>query len=535
MRSILAAGSAALLLAATAPAPARAADITVAWAAAASSADPHFHAVTPNNALAREVFSALTRTDPRGVIGPDLAASWEVKDPLTWVFHLRDTKFQDGTPFTANDVLYSLCRTLKAVGATQSFTEVPKTVASAEVVDPRTIVFHTRAPDPTVPALLVGYYMLSARTAGASADIRFDPTTQCGVPLPPSSDFDTLKMTNGTGPYRLTRYVAGDVAVLEANPGYYGDKAHWNRVTIRPVSNTGARTAGLLAGDFDLIENPAARDLPAIKAKGGLAYTTTPADRIVFLQPDIGRTPSPLVEAGGKNPLADARVREAMSIAIDRAAIAERLMDGLAAPADQYVTPGLAGHLDNPPKRPFDPALARKLLAEAGWPDGFGLTISATNDRYINDGQVIQAVGQYLSRIGIRVKVDAMTQTMFFPRRAKREFSLAMGGWGYGPLSTISVLRTWVVTTDLSRGIGGSNYGGYHSDAFDAAFLPALTDLDDASRAKRLQDATRIALTDNAIIPLYWETSVWAYKDRYSFVGRTDQVTDFDGLSLQAK
>jgi peptide/nickel transport system substrate-binding protein len=124
---------------------------------------------------------------------------------------------------------------------------------------------------------------------------------------------------------------------------------------------------------------------------------------------------------------------------------------------------------------------------------------------------------------------------MFFPRRAKREFSLAMGGWGYSPLSTISVLRTWVVSTDLAHGLGGSNYGGYHSVAFDDAFLPALTDLDEASRDRHLQDATRIALTDNAIIPLYWETSVWAFKDRYSYVGRTDQVTDADGLSPRAK
>jgi peptide/nickel transport system substrate-binding protein len=209
-------------------------------------------------------------------------------------------------------------------------------------------------------------------------------------------------------------------------------------------------------------------------------------------------------------------------------------MDGLAMPADQYVTEGLPGHLATTPKLAFDPARARALLAEAGYPDGFGLTISATNDRYINDGKVVQALGQFLSRVGIRAKVDAMTQTMFFPRRAKREFSLAMGGWGYSPLSTISVLRTWVVSTDLTRGLGGSNYGSYHSAAFDDAFLPALTDLDEASRDRHLQDATRIALTDNAIIPLYWETSVWAFKDRYSYVGRTDQVTDVDGLSLKA-
>ena len=242
-----------------------------------------------------------------------------------------------------------------------------------------------------------------------------------------------------------------------------------------------------------------------------------------------------MVEAGGRNPFADGRVREALSLAIDRRAIAERLMDGLAVPADQYVTAGLPGHLADPPKIAFDPERARKLLAEAGYPDGFGLTISATNDRYINDSKVVQALGQFLTRVGIRTKVDAMPANVFFPRRAKREFSLAMGGWGYAPLSTISVLRTWVVSTDLSRGIGGSNYGNYHSEAFDAAFLPALTDLDDTSRTKHLQDATRIAMTDNAIIPLYWETSVWAFKDRYAFVGRTDQSTDTDGLSPKAK
>jgi peptide/nickel transport system substrate-binding protein len=533
MHRILATGAATLLAAVAATLPARAAEISVAWAAAATSADPHYHEVTPNAALAWHVFGALTRTDPRGIIIPGLASSWQVLDDRTWVFHLVDAKFHDGTPLAANDVVYSLCRTLKAVGPTQSFTELPKTVASVEATDPHTVVFRTRAPDPMLPALLAGFSILSARTAGAVADIRFDPANQCGVPLPASADFDRLKMTNGTGPYRLTRYVAGDVAVLEANRSYYGAAPHWDRVTIHPVPNAGARTAGLLAGDYDLIENPMAQDLPTIKARGGLAYATAPADRVIFLQPDIGRTPSPLVEADGRNPLADPRVREAMWIAIDRKALVERLMDGLALAADQYVTDGLPGHLADPPKRAYDPERARRLLAEAGYKDGFGLTLSATNDRYINDAKVVQALAQFLSRVGIRTKVDAMTQTMFFPRRAKREFSLAMGGWGYSPRGSVSVFSTWVVSTDMARGIGTSNYGGYHSEAFDAAYLPALSDLNDASRTRRLEQATRIAIADSAIIPLYWETSVWAFKDRYTFIGRSNQVTDVDNLSLK--
>jgi peptide/nickel transport system substrate-binding protein len=531
MRSALAAT---LLLAATVAAPAtKAADITIATAAAPSSADPHFHNVGPNNMLAYHVFSALTQTDAKGVVQPGLATSWEVKDDHTWVFHLVNTTFQDGTPFTANDVVYTFCRMLKQVGPTQSFTEAPKSVDRIETPDPHTIVLHTRAPDPTLPALLAEFYIISAHSAGAVADIRFDPANQCGVPLPSSADFDGLKMANGTGPYRLTRYVSGDVAVLEANHHYFGPAPHWDRVLLRPVPNVGARTAGLLAGDYDLIENPAAQDLPILKARG-FAYTAVPSDRVMFLQPDVGRAISPQVEAGGKNPLADARVRKAISMAIDRKVIVSRIMNGLAVVADQYVLPGMPGAIDDPPPRPYDPAAARKLLAEAGYPDGFALTLSATNDRYINDAKVAQALGQYLARVGIRTTVDAMPANVFFPRRAKRSFSLAMGGWGPGSRGVISTFSLWVVSTDLSQGLGGSNYGGYHNPAFDAVFLPALTDLNDASRNRRLQQASRIALHDDALIPLYWETALWAFKSRYTYSGRTDQITHVDGLSLKA-
>ncbi len=144
-----------------------------------------------------------------------------------------------------------------------------------------------------------------------------------------------------------------------------------------------------------------------------------------------------------------------------------------------------------------------------------------------------QALGQYLTRIGIKVSVDAMTQTVFFPHRAKRDFSLAMGGWGFDEPS--SMLRTWIVSTDQSRALGQSNYGAYHNDALDALVVPALEDMDSGRRQKRLQQATDIALHDNAIIPLYWETTTWAFKDRYSYTGRLDQLTDVDGLVSKEK
>ncbi len=519
-----------LLAGIVACAPARAADIAVGLAAAASSADPHFHELTPNNTLARHVFGALLRTDRDLKPQPDLAASWTLVDDRTWMFTLRpDVKFHDGTPFTADDVVFSLCRARPGVGPTQSFTRVPRLIDRADVPDPNTLILHTVQPYPLLAQDLAAFAIISAHSAGVIAP-KFTATGACGLTdLPVSTEFDGGRMANGTGPYRLAHYVSGEVAVLEGDPGYHGAKPHWNRVTMKPVPRSGARLAGLLSGDFDLIESPSAQDLPILKQRGGFASVVTPSDRIIFLQPDIGREHSPLAAGPDHlNPLRDARVREAISLAIDRRAIAGRLMDGMAVPADQYLAPGLAGTLPKPPPRGFDPQRARALLAEAGYPDGFTLTLSATSDRYINDAQVAQALGQYLTRIGIKVSVDAMTQTVFFPHRAKREFSLAMGGWGFDDPS--SMLRTWIVSTDQARALGQSNYGAYHNAALDALVIPALEDMDAARRQDRLMQATEIALRDNAIIPLYWETTAWAFKDRYSYAGRLDQLTDVDGL-----
>ncbi|MBU6498514.1 MAG: ABC transporter substrate-binding protein [Rhodospirillales bacterium] len=515
-------------------APARAADLTIALSAAPSSADPYYHDVGPNNALAAMVFGALVRTGPRLHPHPDLATAWSVPDDHSWKFTL-DPKavFQDGAPFTANDVVFSLCRARTGVGPTKSFTNIPKALTSVDIPDAHSIILHTRAPEPVLLMQLAGFSIVSAHSAGA---VSFSAQENCGVAaMPDSAAFDHGPMANGTGPYRLLRFTNNDAIRLAANPRYDGPRPHWSHVTLRPISAAGARLAGLLSGDFDLIENPQAQDLPVLRRHGGFAWTITPSNRIIFLQPDIGRSPSPLARGpNGANPLADPRVREAISLAIDRKAITSRLMEGLGVPADQFLPPGLFGALPHPPPRPYDPVLARKLLGEAGLATGISLTLSAPRGRYIDDAEIAQAIAQYLTRIGIHTIVDAMTPTMFFPHRTKRDFSLSLGGWGYGTGEASDLLRHFVVSPMPARGLGGSDYGAYHSAAFDSAFLQAITTMNDGAREKLLEQATSIALADNALIPLHWETSVWAYKDRYTFIGRMDQRTDPDNLSLKA-
>lgn len=512
-----------------------AAQITIGLAAAPTSADPHFHALSPNNMLAHHVFSTLVDTDAQGALRPGLALSWQLEGAGTWVMRLRPgVVFHDGSPFGAADVVYSLCRVLHPSGPTGSFQGASRALAAIEIRDPLTVALRMRDPDPAFLSQLGGVFIISAHAAGAGPVV-FDLESRCGdIPSPPASDFDGGRMAVGTGPYRLVSYRSGEVLSLEPNAAYFGPKPKWDRVTMKALPNAGGRLAGLLAGDLDLIENPSAQDLPTIRAHGGLAASVVPSNRLIFLQPDLERDPSPLARgADGHNPLRDARVREAMSLAIDRRAITQRLLDGMAVPADRATPAGMFAALTEPVKLEYDVARAKRLMAEAK-AEGMTLTLSATRDRYIADAAVAQAVGQYLTRIGIQMRVEAMPQVNFFPQRAQRAFSLNMAGWGYSSEGASYLLRTWLATPDPDAGLGGSNYGGYRNPAFNDPLVAGLHEMDDARRAGLLQTAERQALADHAIIPLYWETSLWAFKDRYAYAGRADQRTDADDLSLKA-
>lgn len=511
-----------------------AAQITIGLAAAPTSADPHFHVLAANNMLSGHVFSSLLRADNNLRLQPDLAESWALEGGNTWRMQLRSgVTFHDGSPFTARDVVYSLCRVLHPSGPTGSFQTASRALAGIEIEGDLVVKLRMRVPDPAFLSNLAAVRIISSRSAGAGG-VAFNLETRCGdIPAPAATDFDGGKMANGTGPYRLTHYSSGEQLTLEPNAAYFGDKPKWDRVVMRAVPNAGSRLANLLSGEFDLIENPSAQDLDTIKRRGGLAYVVVPSIRVIYLQPDMERDPSPLArDKSGHNPLRDPRVREAISLSIDRKTLTSRLMDGMAVPADRYAPPGLFGALTEAPARPYDPARARKLLAEAG-AEAMILTLSATRDRYVADASVAQALGQYLSRVGIQTTVEAMPQVNFFPNRARREFSLAMGGWGYSSEGAAYLQRSWLATPNPAMGLGGSNYGGYRNDVFNTLLSKALVEMDDGVRADLLQRAELQALSDNALIPLYWETSLWAFKDKYSYAGRADQITNADELTLK--
>ena len=445
----------------------------------------------------------------------------------------KGVKFSNGKPFTAEDVIFTFCRVAKnETSIAGGNKDLIRNIRAVEAPDPYTLVVTTAEPEPLLPRLLSGINILTPSIA-AHGKIAFALDSNCGVtgPWPSVTQFNEGSVAIGTGPYKLKSYVPGSAIELQRNDGYWGDKPHWESVKMVPVTNPGPRLAGLIAGDFDLIENPAARDLGRLKDDKRFAYETTPSSRVIYFQLDVGRSPSPLVNDGkGANPLQDVRVRKAMSMAIDRDAIAKRIMDGGAQPAYQFLPTGMFGTLPNPPVIKFDPAAAKKLLAEAGYPNGFEITLSATNDRYINDGQIAQAVAGYLAQIGIRAKVDAMTRAIYFPRRAKKEFSFAMGGWGSAEAS--SFLRYWAASPDDKKTRGTSNYGGLADPALDELIGKAL--VHDGRRQARGTAATEPFAPARNCTPSFRCTSR-ARSGRtapdIAYAGRADQST----LAMSAK
>lgn len=493
-----------------------------------TAVDPHYHQTTPNEALMAHIFEPLVAMSPDMQLQPALAKSWIAKDDHTWELKLDErARFSNGEPFTAQDVVYTFCRILNnetAIGS--GMINVARRLAGIETPDEHTVLLKTTMPYPVLPNELARIPMIWSGIAQFDT-LAFTPKEGCGVTSawPSVNDFNNGDLVIGTGPYTLKSYVKGTGIELTRNDNFWGEAPAWSDVRMTAVPSAGPRLTGLLAGDFDLIENPAARDLKRI-TESGFGHTIKPSVRIMFFQLDAGRDQSPQVKSPkGDNPLQNVKVRQAMSLAIDRQAIVDRIMDGVAQPANQFIPEGMFGALEGEPALEYNPEKAKELLAEAGYPDGFELTLSATNDRYINDAQLTQAVAQYLTRVGIKTKVDTMTRSVYFPKRAKREFSAALGGWGSETGEASNFIQYWTTTNNPELGVGSSNYGRYSNPELDTVYLKAIRTLDDDTRSQLLQQSVRIALDEMPNIPLHFESGVWAHRKDIHYTGRADQRT----------
>lgn len=506
-------------------APATAQDLSIGLKSEATSMDPQFHQLSTNIQVAKNVFEALTTQDALQKVTPGLAESWEAIDDTTWRFKLRQgVKFHDGSDFTARDVIYSFCRVPLVQNSPSAFTIFTGGMADMQAEDDHTLTITTTATNPLLPVELWSLAIVSATALGAEEEVVYGPEGTCegmgDVPQAPA--FNSPDIAVGTGPYKLDRYTRGSEVVLTRFDEYWNGTPDWEHVVMRPITSDGPRVAALLAGDVDMIESPPIQDIPRIE-QAGFNVVDALSNRVIYLHM-LQQENAPGIGGTETNPLLDKRVREAISLSINREAITQRIMGGYAQPAGELLPPPMFGTSGRAIDA-YDPERAKELLAEAGYPDGFSITLGTPNDRYINDEQVAQAVAQMLAQIGIQTHVDASTASQFFSRRNALEFPIYLAGWGASSGDMSSPLKSLVATYDANTGMGPTNAGRYSNPEMDALLVKAMSTIDDAARDKMLQEAETMVLDDYGIIPLHYEQTVWAMKPTLSYEPRVDQYT----------
>lgn len=499
--------------------------VVFAHGAAVSSIDPHYHALTPNGAIAEHIFSKMVLQDENLRVKPGLAKSWEVSedDPKVWTFHLRDdVKWHDGTPFTADDVVYTFERVPNVPNSPSNYSIYTQHVADIEVVDDHTIRFTTHDVFPLMPQYAALLTIISRHASEGR-------TTQ---------EFNEGVAAIGTGPYKYKEYVPGEKIVLTRNEDYWGEKPDVKEVEFRFISNNATRVAALLAGDVDVIDTVPTIDADSLAARDGIRVVSTAGVRNIYLFLDQGREETPFVvdnngQPFDKNPLLDVKVRTALSMAINRTALVAAVMNGQASPSGQLLPEGVMGHVDELTPLEYDAEGARALLAEAGYPDGFRITLHGPNDRYINDAEVVQAVAQMWTRIGVKTTVDTMPSNVYFTRAGKTEFSAGLLGWGTGSGEPDSPMVGILATPNAERGRGTANRSLYSSAEFDGLLDKAMASVDIDEREAVYRDATRVAINDVAIIPLHHQYNIWAMRDGLDMVPQVDEQSLSKNISIE--
>ncbi|MFT8244657.1 ABC transporter substrate-binding protein [Roseomonas sp. BN140053] len=508
--------AAALAAAALAATPAGAQTLTIAIGGSITSLDPHFYNASPNNSITAHIFDKLVEFDARAQLVPQLAQSWRAVSDTVWEFKLRPgVKWHDGRDFTADDVVFTVARTPDVPNSPGGFGAFVRGIQRVEVVDPLTVRLHTAGPYPMMPTDLASVGVIS-RHVGEGA------TTE---------DYNSGKAAIGTGPYRFVSYLPGSRTQLARNDGHWSGRPSWERVDYRVISSPPARTAAILSGDVDIIDTVPASDIPQLRNEGRVTLSQIQGLRVIYMAPDRSRTADPIFvtdNAGrplAQNPFNDLRVRRALSLAISREALAERVMEGTAQPNGQWLPPG--SYSFNPAVTPprQDIEGARRLLAEAGFPQGFRMTLHTPNDRYPNDARTAQAVAQMWTRAGVQTQVEALPWASFSVRSNRQEFGMRLVGWGSATGEASYALVNILNTYSQQARTGANNMGRYSNPALDSLTERAVTTLDDGRREELLREAVKMAMDDVAIIPLFQLVNTWAVRRGLQHDPRMDERT----------
>jgi len=496
----------------------------------AASLDPHAQNEGLTNQINGMVYERLVDYDQQMKLVPRLATSWENPEPTRWVFHLRKgVKFHDGTPLTADDVAFSFER---AKSTTASFKLYTNESGTARRIDDYTVEFTTAAPNPVELDNVTNIFIMSRAWCEKNKSMKPQDITAR------EETFAALN-SNGTGPFILVSREPGVKTTHKRNPDWWGIKAgrfdgNVDTVEYRQVANGATRNAALRSDELDFVLDPPVQDIASLKEDPAIRVWEGQETRIIFVGFDQARDELLYSTVKGKNPFKDRRVRLALWQAIDTQALKTQVMRGLSVPtAIPLPNPTGAGLPASMEKRPpYDVAAAKKLLAEAGYPSGFGFTITCPNNRYINDEKICTALAAMWARAGLDVKVEAMPRAQFFPKALKLDVSAFIWGWGSDAPDAIFTLKPVLHSRDQARGLGTNNVGDYRNAELDDLIDRAGNEMDAAKRQQMIDRAVAIVQDQVLVIPLHRQVIPWATRKGVQLVHRPNNQPNLTWVTM---
>ena len=495
--------------------PACSAEFKFAGPLDAYTLDPHAVANTFIFAILSNVYEPLVRRGGDLSLEPALATSWAQVDDTTWRFIVRrGVRFQDGDPFTAKDVVFSFGRA-KAGGVKTALA----TLDTIKAIDDYTVEIKTKGIDPIVPMEITNWYIMERAWAEKN-----------GAVQPGSADNKTETYanhhTNGTGPYKIVSRDPGLKIVFEANPDWWDKpKGNVDKATFFVIPNAATRVSALISGEVDMIDSLPPQDTARIEASKGLRVLAGPDLRVVYMQPDIARNELLYSDVRGKNPFKDKRVREAMQLSIDVEAIKSKVMRGYSIPTGTLIAREVNGYAADLGKLAApDLEKAKALMAEAGYPNGFSVTLDCTNDRFMNDEATCVAIAGFLSRIGIKVETRAQTTGKWAQQINPPGYNTSLALVGYSPFTYDAhiFLASIVATRDPPSGRGIFNIGGFSDPRVDALISRIQSDRNADERRGLIKEALTLVREQASYFPIHQLEILWGVRDNVSVVQPAD-------------
>ena len=488
------------------------------------SMDPHSLNESLQLSVTGNVYEPLVGRNKDLSLAPALATSWKQTSPTVWRFELRKgVQFHDGTPFTADDVLFSFARTQVEGSDMKSYTNDFKEVRK---IDDHTIEIETKSPFPILPDVVSLVYMMSKKWC---------ETNQAMVPVDRRKGVENAASfkANGTGPYRLRERQPNVRSVFTRNGTYWGKiEGNATEVVFTPIGNDATRVAALLSGEVDVMEPVPVQDIDRVNTSANTRAITGPELRTIFLGMDQKRDELLYSNVKGKNPFKDKRVRQAFYQAIDIEGIKKTVMRGASNPSALLVGPGINGFESESKRLPYDVEAAKKLMAEAGYPNGFEVSMNCPNDRYVNDGRICQTVAANLSRINVKINLQAETKGTYFPKILRRDTSFYMLGWTPATYDSHNALNALVACVD-DKGTGQFNLGSYCNPKVDELTKKIQSETDKTKRNAMIKEAFDIHAADVGTLPLHQQALAWGVSKKVTLVQLADNFMPFKWMSIK--